>query len=318
VRIGPRGRLWTSRRRRHDKPSSSVVVCAVLGARPDLAARAPAARRTGANGGGLLGRQVEQSGQERLTRVGPGWFETVETSPVIAHAPDRRQTVRRALLGRKAANAFRMPKPVNLVSIPRMSPDRIVLNHLLEGRQALVAEVERLTAAIRDLDAVIDRVSDTGTGGSRLSGDFEPVTTRSIRAARSRSAHKPSGRRSVTRRSAPAGGDGQKSIRILVLEMLESEDRDFGLAEIIDRIHAAGVDAHDDAVRSITIKLMKDGRVERVGRGQYRLAGWVEGERSDHSPTDAADSDEAAAPITNEDGGPTPLNLAQSWDAPGN
>ena len=67
-------------------------------------------------------------------------------------------------------------------------------------------------------------------------------------------------------------GEPPKSIRVHVLEMLAAETRDFGLAEIIDRIHDAGIQAHDDAVRSITIKLMKDGRVERVGRGQYRLA----------------------------------------------
>ena len=215
-----------------------------------------------------------------------------------------------------------MPQPVNVVSIPRMSPDRIVLNHLLEGRQALVTEVERLTAAIRDLDVVIDRVSDADNGGSRPSvDDFEPVTARTLRTARSRSARKPVGRRSTTRRTAPVGSDGQKSIRVLVLEMLAAEEREFGLAEIIDRIHAAGIDAHDDAVRSITIKLMKDGRVERVGRGQYRLAGHID-ERSDHEPSDHEPSDhepsdhEPAAPSTPEDAQPTALNLAQAWDAP--
>ncbi len=207
------------------------------------------------------------------------------------------------------SNAFRMPKPVNVVSIPRMSPDRVVLNHLLEGRQALVAEVERLTAAIRDLDAVIDRVSD-GAAQPSLDG-FETVTAHSIRPARSRNARKPAGRRSTPRRSAPVGADGQKSIRILVLEMLEAEDREFGLAEIIDRIHATGVDAHDDAVRSITIKLMKDGRVERVGRGQYRLAG-----RTDADQPGAPARHEPGAVSVVTDAPAAPLNLAQAWDAP--
>lgn len=80
--------------------------------------------------------------------------------------------------------------------------------------------------------------------------------------------------RAATRSASVRAGDGEapKSIRVHVLDMLAAEDRDFGLAEMIDNIHAAGIQAHDDAVRSITIKLMKDGQVERVGRGQYRLA----------------------------------------------
>jgi hypothetical protein len=118
-----------------------------------------------------------------------------------------------------------------------MSDHAEVLEHLLEGRRALVVEVERLTTAIKELDSVIDRVRDAQ--------DVPAAATASRRAT--------------------------KSIRIHVLEMLTAEDRTFALAEIIDRIHRAGIVAHDDAVRSITVKLLKDGQVERVGRGRYRL-----------------------------------------------
>ena len=125
------------------------------------------------------------------------------------------------------------------------------LEHLLEGRAALVAEVDRLSAAIADLDVVISRLG--GDGAASAAAPADP-------------------RRVPGRPAATSGERNGKSIRVHVLEMLAAEQREMGLAEIIDRVHAAGIRAHDDAVRSITIKLMKDGKVERVGRGHYRLA----------------------------------------------
>jgi hypothetical protein len=106
--------------------------------------------------------------------------------------------------------------------------------------------------------------------------------------------------------------------------MLGAENREFGLAEIIERVHAAGIQAHDDAVRSITIKLMKDGRVERVGRGQYRLARRGGGTRSTGSAApEPSATPEPAAPTAPPDPQPEPepenytppLNLGQPWDS---
>jgi hypothetical protein len=197
-----------------------------------------------------------------------------------------------------------------------MSPDRTVLDHLLEGREALVQEVDRLTTAINELDAVIGRL---GGGASAIAADGVPVAAesaarqpvnasgervRTTRPARARSG----GRKMATRRSGGrrgVDGDAPKSIRVRILEMLAAEDRTFGLAEIIERIHGAGIQAHDDAVRSITIKLMRDGRVERVGRGQYRLT--TSGARPE-TPEPAPTSE---VPVSY----PPPLNLAQPWDA---
>jgi hypothetical protein len=222
-----------------------------------------------------------------------------------------------------------------------MPQDRTVLEHLLEGRSALVAEVERLTDAINELDAVIGRidVASRVTGvGTDLAGPAarraEPVTAATVRSAadaipKARPARsRGPARKASSRKGAAAGGgnvsDGQKSIRVHVLEMLAADDRDFGLAEIIDRVHGAGIRAHDDAVRSITIKLMKDGKVERVGRGRYRLV--RRGAAASHQPTPTV----ATAP-TGSTGRPTaatpdpttaslgytpPLNLAQPWERP--
>jgi hypothetical protein len=112
--------------------------------------------------------------------------------------------------------------------------------------------------------------------------------------------------------------------------MLGSEDREFGLSEIIDRIRAEGIQAHDDAVRSITIKLMKDGSVQRVGRGQYRLGSRI-GIDASATPTSpaATDAAETVSAATGHDGdgspvpetagapdSPPPLNLSQPWSPP--
>ena len=178
-----------------------------------------------------------------------------------------------------------------------MTIDRSALKHLLQARAALVSEIDRLTAARADLDSVIERVS-ASQASSVLSG--QPVKA----AARER--------RSV-RRARP--GTGQKSIRIHILELLGAEKRDFGMAEIIDRIHAQGVEAHDDAVRSITIKLMKDGTVERVGRGQYRLAeGTERAAGPPPEPPVAEPPSVAPAPPAPVRDVTRALNLAHPWN----
>lgn len=220
-----------------------------------------------------------------------------------------------------------------------MSSPQTVLAHLLDGREELVREVARLTTAIAELDAVIDRVGGASTAGvAQSSGSLTPSSgatgptgsgddARRARRGTSRGASPSAGGRarkatSPTPRSSSAkratqrrsSGGGQKSIRVHVLEMLASENRDFGLAEIIDRIHGAGITAHDDAVRSITIKLMKDGQVERVGRGQYRLAAGPRGAASaDPAPTpDPQPASNDPAP----DATAASLNLATPWNAP--
>jgi hypothetical protein len=179
-----------------------------------------------------------------------------------------------------------------------MADDRTYLDHLLRGRAALVAEIDRLAAAVTELDELIARIDDGAQSAA------QPVRARGAAAVTGGQA-KPVTRRRSTARAKNGGkrsdaARGQKSIRLRVLELLEAEDRDFGLAEIIDRIRGAGIQAHDDAVRSITIKLMKDGSVERVGRGHYRLA-----RGSDPTPQTTA-AEPAAVPASY----PPPLNLA--------
>lgn len=165
-----------------------------------------------------------------------------------------------------------------------MTEPRTVLEHLLDGRDALVQDVKRLSVAIDELDSVIARI---GGGAQRQPvGDGDPAgtantavstagpahaTEKAAKKAPARSARTGPTKKATTSPAAQSAG-APRSIRLHVLDMLDAEDREFGLAEIIDRIHAQGIHAHDDAVRSITIKLMKDGKVERVGRGQYRLA----------------------------------------------
>jgi hypothetical protein len=214
-----------------------------------------------------------------------------------------------------------------------MSREPTVLEHLLEGREALVREIERLTGARAELDAVIARIRGAEVDSASVSP--QPVTAGTAtsptgvgRPASQR--HRSPAKKSV-RRSAARGSTAPKSIRVHVLEMLGSEDREFGLAEIIDRIRAEGIQAHDDAVRSITIKLMKDGSVQRVGRGQYRLASRT-GIDASAPPTPPAATDPAAETVpaaTGRDGdgfpapenagaatSPPPLNLSQPWSPP--
>lgn len=204
-----------------------------------------------------------------------------------------------------------------------MSPPASVLAHLLQGRAALAVEVSRLMSAIDDLDAVIARVS----GGDLADDvDSEPAAddaqspeggaasvhpSSASSTGRRVSSRRHGGRIAATSSAArnPAeGGSAPRSIRLHVLDMLGAENRDFALSEIIDRIHAAGIQAHDDAVRSITIKLMKDGSVERVGRGQYRLAAGLGSDAAASVPQAPASEATRSYPL--------PLNLDQSWAAP--
>lgn len=158
-----------------------------------------------------------------------------------------------------------------------MPDDRTALEHLRDGREALVLEVTRLTTAIEELDAVIGQIGGSmprpTVGAGALPTVPHPVTGTPPAGIASRPRTRTSPRKSAAKKpSRAAKGNAPKSIRVHILEMLAAEGRTFGLAEMIDRVHAAGIQAHDDAVRSITIKLMKDGKVDRVGRGQYTLA----------------------------------------------
>lgn len=204
-----------------------------------------------------------------------------------------------------------------------MADDRTVLDHLLQGREALQREVDRLTSAIAELDTVIN---DIGGAGRRVapaigvepddafgSRDVEPLETGRGLAKR------------ATLGRATDVGEPPKSIRIRVLEMLAAEPRDFTMAEIIDRVRDAGIHAHDDAVRSITIKLMKDGSVERVGRGQYRLARpeagaavavIAESFEDELIGETTGDDDDIAASAESEAYTP-PLNLGEPWEPAG-
>jgi hypothetical protein len=201
-----------------------------------------------------------------------------------------------------------------------MSEAGPVLQHLIDGRAALLLDVERLTTAIQELDSVIARLGGSPqllapvatpartSSAEPVNAGVEPVRRG---GARPRTRTGTLGRRGAKKSTQ---GGAPKSIRLHILDMLAAEPGDLGLAEIIDRVHRAGIQAHDDAVRSITIKLMKDGKVERVGRGQYRLA------RNDIAEPAAANGSAAfAAPESPESPDaetnyPPPLNLGQPWE----
>lgn len=217
-----------------------------------------------------------------------------------------------------------------------MSAEPTVLDHLHDGRDALAREITRLTTALADLDAVIATLGGTPSDNS---GDETTVDAiRSALADNGTGAADPAaggpvappvvGQTRPRNRPAAAKNAGAgRSIRTRVLDMLAEQDRPFALAEIIDRIRADGVRAHDDAVRSITVKLMKDGRVERVGRGQYRLAAAARrtSNRRDATGQDATEQSgapestgsETTAGSEESDLPPTPpLNLAAPWVSP--
>ena len=183
-----------------------------------------------------------------------------------------------------------------------MAQARTALDHLLDARTALVDEASRLAAMLAELDSLIGAMGGQDRLDGAPSAPANPVkaTVASARTATRSTARKSLSRRPPakrTTRSAASSGEAPKSIRVHVLEMLAAEERDFGLAEIIDRVHDAGIQAHDDAVRSITIKLMKDGRVERVGRGQYRLA-----RRGGRPATDEPEAETAIETSTGTEG----------------
>ena len=212
-----------------------------------------------------------------------------------------------------------------------MSAEPTVLDHLHDGRDALAREITRLTTALADLDAVIASLG----GGPSVNGTDE-TTVDAIRSALAENgtgvAVPPAGgpvappvvghtrprSRPTARRDAGAG----RSIRTRVLDMLAEQDRPFPLAEIIDRIRADGVRAHDDAVRSITVKLMKDGKVERVGRGQYRLAGTARNDVTGQdatgrgAPETTQPEDGDTSPAETDQPPTPPLNLAAPWVSP--
>jgi hypothetical protein len=223
-----------------------------------------------------------------------------------------------------------------------MSAEPTVLHHLHDGRDALALEIARLTAALADLDAVIATL-----GGRPAAESTDDTTVDAIRSALAENGtfdpDAPAGgpvappvvghTRPRNRPAAPKNAGPARSIRERVLDMLAEQDRSFGLAEIIDRIRADGVRAHDDAVRSITVKLMKDGRVERVGRGQYRLAAAA---RRGSNREGATGQDATGQDATGQRGAPEPpepdahgalpeesdlpptppLNLAAPWVSP--
>ncbi|MDQ2796201.1 MAG: hypothetical protein M3Y06_03430 [Actinomycetota bacterium] len=241
-----------------------------------------------------------------------------------------------------------------------MSEPQTVVERLLGSRDALVLDVRRLAAAIDELDSVIVGIAGETRRPAPwqiVADDTRAETTSNATApnrpedvnspAEGELAHAaplPTGNRPTAKKAAreamraPARTETkatptkapprkatrpQKSIRVHVLEMLSAEDREFGLAEIIDRIHAEGIQAHDDAVRSITIKLMKDGKIERPSRGLYRFARRrraVTPEAPTPSPTQTltptssvAERAPAALSAPPADYTP-PLNLGQPWD----
>lgn len=189
-----------------------------------------------------------------------------------------------------------------------MSPDRAAVDHLLDGRAALVREIERLSAAVGELDGVIAKL--------RPESPVTPAARAEIRRTVTSTRTAPAKPRTRQSTATPAG----KSIRVRILDMLAAEDRDFPLTEIIERIRAAGISAHDDAVRSIAVKLLREGRVERVGRGRYRIAGpepsaadlAADSDRGPSGPEDdnvTADPDASVEPERYT----PPLNLTQPW-----
>lgn len=120
------------------------------------------------------------------------------------------------------------------------------VDHLLLGRDALLRQRDELTRAIEALDTVLRRFGVTPGADSAVG------TT-------------------ATAGNAGNGGGSAPSVREAILQVLTSEDRTFSMAEIIATVKSYGTKAQDDTIRSIIIKRMNVGEVERAGRGHYRL-----------------------------------------------
>lgn len=208
--------------------------------------------------------------------------------------------------------------PRTAANIPIMSTERTALEHLSEGREALDREICRLTAALADLDVLIDQLSNRSTVDGAAPDGFRSEAFHTVLSEefgnRRTSAETESTARTgpvpppvVTRDPARNGSRAQppngepRSIRLRILDMLGEQDRAYPLSEIIERIHTDGIAAHDDAIRSITIKLMKEGMVERVGRGRYQLAA------SQRKPPGEPANPAIQTP---------PLNLSAPWVSP--
>jgi hypothetical protein len=122
------------------------------------------------------------------------------------------------------------------------------IDHLRLGRAGLVRQRDRLNEAIAAIDAVIVHAEnpavEAAVGTSQRLDTAEPTPL-------------PTGR--------------VPSVREGILLVLGSENREFSMGEIINKVKDLGVQAQDDTVRSIVIKLLQNMKIIRPRRGMYRL-----------------------------------------------
>jgi hypothetical protein len=129
--------------------------------------------------------------------------------------------------------------------------DLSAIDHLLLGRAGLVRERDRLNAAIAAIDAVVTDVKTPLATTAAPQPPAQPTDTADL--------------------PLPPPTGKVPSVREGILIVLGSEDREFSLREVIDKVALLGVQAQDDTVRSIVIKLLGRAKIIRPRRGMYRL-----------------------------------------------
>jgi hypothetical protein len=111
------------------------------------------------------------------------------------------------------------------------------LEYLESARRELLADRARIEREIGVLEETIIRLQGLGASGSTSS--YAAVV--------------------------------QPSIRNVVLEVAGQNGERFTLAQVVEAAQRAGSDAKYESISSVLSRLRKDGVLEKVGRGAYRL-----------------------------------------------
>jgi len=122
------------------------------------------------------------------------------------------------------------------------------LEHLRLARAALEQQRREVSDAISALDRVMAGMDGAQGGAIRMDG----------------------------RGSLVVGEGASKSpnmtVREAITRTVASRAGNFSMKQLIDGVHAQGLAVQDDAVRSIAIKMLRSGHLERPGRGVYSAA----------------------------------------------
>lgn len=145
-----------------------------------------------------------------------------------------------------------------------MDSNLSAVDHLLLGREALLRQSRAIDEAVGAIDRVLTALA------------LAPEATRAPVADK-----------------VIAGGDtiappvatpqGVPTVREAIVIALQRDGGAMKTSNIIAAVRRQGVEAVDDSVRSLLIKLLKTGRIERPRHGFYALAG----QGRETGPTDA-------------------------------